>query len=496
MQHALLFLPLLAPAAPQDFNNDGYADLAIGAPDETVDGVAGTGSVTVLYGGPAGLTGADADHWHQDAPGVQGVAEAADHFGAALAWGDFDGDGYDDLAIGAPGEDVDEFFDAGIVHVLFGSTNGLTASGDQLLRLDDPGMAGDPGYSSHYGAALAAGNFNGAPGGYDDLVIGMPGATVYGWTIDAGMVHVMYGGPSGLSTSGDVIWNQATASPGQVVEWGDGFGTALAVGHFDDDLFADLAIGTPLEDGLAGIDSGLVQVLYGSAQGLQPASSELWHQDMPGILDAAEGSDAFGGALAAGDFNGDAYDDLAVGVTGEDLAGGMVNAGAVTVIYGAAAGLSSTGNELLVQGSGLNGVAEAGDQTGFALASGDFDGDGYEELAVGAPYEHVGDIQAGAVFVARGHAGGLWNGSEYNLLPGLGSDVGQHDRFGKALGAGDFDGDGQMDLAIGTPNEDVGASQSTGEVEVFYGPAGVDGHSVWHLAGLGGGASFGAAMSR
>ncbi|TAH37175.1 MAG: hypothetical protein EYC70_09350 [Planctomycetota bacterium] len=494
MHNILLFLPLFAAPEAQDFNNDGYADLAIGAPDDTVDGVQWAGSVTVLYGSASGLTAAGADYWHQDVPGIQGVAEQNDNFGAALAWGDFNGDDYDDLAIGVPNETVDEYILAGIVHVLYGSANGLSATGDQLLRLDDPGMAGDLGYSAHYGASLAAGNFNGAAGGYDDLVIGMPGATVYG-EIDAGRVHVMYGSPGGLSTSGDVVWNQAQASPGQTVEWGDGFGSALAAGHFNADGYADIAIGTPLEDVGSLIDAGLVQVLYGSSQGLQPGSTQLWHQNMPGILDSAEAYGAFGTALAAGDFDGDSYDDLAASAPSEDLDSGVVNAGAVNVIYGSAAGLSSAGNEILIQGSGLQGVAEAGDRTGLAVASGDFDGDGYDDLAVGSPYETVGNVLAGAVQVARGHVGGLWNGSEYNLLPGIGSDVGQNDRFGAALAAGDFDGDGQDDLAVGTPNEDIGATQQAGEVEVFYGPAGSAGHDVWHQATPGGGAAFGAALS-
>lgn len=493
MQHFLLFLPLLAAPAAQDFDHDGYADLAIGAPSETIGGVHAAGSVTVLYGGPGGLAAAGAQYWHQNVPGILGVADAGDHFGAALAWGDFDGDDYDDLAIGVPDETVDSIINAGIVQILYGSASGLSASGDQLLRLDDPGMAGDLDYSARYGAALAAGNFNGAAGGYDDLAIGMPGAPVYG-TLKAGRVHLMYGSPSGLSTAGDVVWSQAAALPGQVVEFEDGFGAALAAGRFNADGYSDLAIGTPLEDFGGKVNAGVVQVLYGSAAGLQPGVGETWHQDMPGIQETAESYERFGSALAAGDFDGDSYDDLAI-TTPEESLPGAVNLGGVNVIYGTAAGLSSAHNEFLAQGSGLDGLPEAGDHTGVAAASGDFDGDGYDDLALGAPFEEVGDISAGAVMVACGHPGGLGSGSRYNLLPGIGSNLAENERFGAALAAGDYDGDGQDDLTVSTPNKMIGGKREAGQVEVFYGPAGSAGHDLWHQATPHGGARFGDALA-
>ena len=94
----------------------------------------------MLYGSAAGLTATGSRVWHQDSAGIEGAAEAGDLFGASLSAGDFDNDGFDDLAIGAPGEDVGTAADAGAVNVLYGSAAGLTAAGDQIWHQDSAGI--------------------------------------------------------------------------------------------------------------------------------------------------------------------------------------------------------------------------------------------------------------------------------------------------------------------------------------------------------------------
>ncbi len=149
--HFILLVAILtvalwnAPQAAQagsssgcDYNGDGKDDLAIGVVGEDIGALVDAGAVNVLYGSGAGLTATGDQLWHQDSPGVLGGAEGGDSFGDALACGDFNGDGFDDLAIGVPLEDIGAIGNAGAVNVLYGSVAGLTASGDQLWHQDSP----------------------------------------------------------------------------------------------------------------------------------------------------------------------------------------------------------------------------------------------------------------------------------------------------------------------------------------------------------------------
>lgn len=148
-----------------DFNGDTRADLAIGAPGE--NGFAGL--VHVLYGSePAGLTATGSQLWWQNSAGIADVTESGDGFGSALAAGDFNGDTRVDLAIGAPGEN--SF--AGLVHVLYGSAAGLTATGSQVWSQNSPGIADVAEAFDVFGETLAAGTL-----GIDGAGTANPAAT-------------------------------------------------------------------------------------------------------------------------------------------------------------------------------------------------------------------------------------------------------------------------------------------------------------------------------
>ena len=112
-----------------DFDNDGFDDLAIGVRGESVGALARAGAASLIYGSGSGLTAVGNQLWHQNIAGVQGVAAPDDSFASALAGGDFNGDGFDDLAIGTTGEDIGTAANAGAVNLLHGSASGLTAAG-------------------------------------------------------------------------------------------------------------------------------------------------------------------------------------------------------------------------------------------------------------------------------------------------------------------------------------------------------------------------------
>ena len=124
-----------------DFDNDGFADLAVGVPREDIT-LAGGGAVNVLYGtSSSGLSSSGDQFWHQDVSGIEDSTDDSENFGFRLAAGDFDGDGQSDLAIGVVGEMGSSIPGAGAVNVIYGSTaSGLSASGDQIWSQNSAGV--------------------------------------------------------------------------------------------------------------------------------------------------------------------------------------------------------------------------------------------------------------------------------------------------------------------------------------------------------------------
>jgi len=438
-----------------DFNDDDFADLAVGAPGEDVGGATSAGAVNVLFGSADGLE-PSADVFFQGSGGVGGALEDDDRFGSAVAAGDFNGDGIFDLAVGAPGETVGTAGGAGAVNVLNGSSGGL---GGGPLFTQSNAEAGD-----EFGSALAAGDFNGD--GIFDLAVGAPGEDV-GALGNAGAVTVLFGSALGLTTAGSQTLFQGGSGVAGTAEGGDGFGFSLAGGLLAGDDLADLVVGVPFEDIGFTVSAGAVNVLAGSPGGL--VNGSLVTQGNP------EQTDVFGSAVATGDFDDTAGDDVAVGAPGETV-NGVFFAGAVSVFNGPPGGLAN--ERLLFQGTaGIPGSPESFDQFGSAVAPTDSNGIGQWDLAVGVPGENIGpDEDAGAVNLLAGSTTGPSGGSL--VLQGNPED---NDQFGAAIAGGfflhDFDLNGFFDLAVGAPGETVGsravAAGAVSEFLAFGGAGGV-----------------------
>ena len=249
-----------------------------------------------LYGAGSGLATAGDQVWHQAVQDVEGQIEKNDAFGSSLTAGDFDGNGFADLAMGVTGEALSGEPGAGAVNVVYGTASGLTATADQIWHQDVTGIADKAEEDDAFGWSLAAGDFD--ADGFADLAVGARAedVTFFNSSVSgAGAVNVVYGSLSGLSAAGDQFLHQSSA--GGALEAGDLFGHSLSRGDFNGDGKTDLAIGAVLED-IASSDEGAVNVMYGSGGGLTATGAQFWHQDSPGVLDSAEQGDVFGRALA------------------------------------------------------------------------------------------------------------------------------------------------------------------------------------------------------
>ena len=416
--------------ATGDIDGDGYSDVVAGAPNDMVAGAQDAGSVTSLYGSRRGLTSAGSERITQPGNAAAGP-ETGDRFGAAVALGDFDGDGFDDLAVGVPDEDVGTVVSAGVVNVFRGSRSGLVTGSADTFAQDDrlPDM---PEVDDRFGAALVVGDFDGD--GFDDLAVGVPGESI-GEAPEAGAVVVLYGSPAGLDRSRAQFWSQAAAlrdSP----EAGDRFGSVLGAGDFDGDRADDLVVGVPNEGIGRADEAGAVHVIRGSRSGLVGAGNQFFSQRGP-VPGRPGSGDHFGAALATGDVDGDRRDELVVGVPGEDRKGRR-DIGVVAVIDGTRAGLRAKGSTQLSQAGRIKNAPQPYDRFGSSLLAVNLDGDRHDDVVIGVPGEDIrGAVDAGLSNVVFGSPRGLRPAG--NTVVSQAGRVPGRPQTGDALGRKDFD---------------------------------------------------------
>ncbi|MGP4048326.1 integrin alpha [Streptomyces sp. 2A115] len=418
-----------------DFNGDGIGDVAFSAAGAYVNGKEAAGQLVVLYGTASGVSGAKRTVLSQNSSGVPGTSETGDYFGAETAYADFNGDGYDDLAVSAVAEKVGTDVNGGTVAVLWGSASGLTGAG---VTVADPAVSAH----DHWGKNLAAGDFDGD--GTDDLAVGNTSSTIY-----------VYKG--GISSSGTAVGGRYTIEP-PIQSGGDARGPInLTAGDINGDKKTDLVVdGYETETAMGWNTNYFVP---GTASGLDASA---WQSMKPGII------------TAIGDVNGDGFADVVSGAawnneTGDGTAipdsalGGKVN-----ITYGTESGPGSTTG--ITQNTGnVPGSSEKNDEFGYELDLGDVNADGYQDLIVGAAGENLNSVvDTGALTVLYGSANGIntASGAQYfaQSTAGVPGTDEKYDRLGSDVKLDDVTGDGKADLL-------AASYENSGNGSVLYLPS-------------------------
>ncbi|HRQ53432.1 MAG TPA: integrin alpha [Ignavibacteriaceae bacterium] len=425
-----------------DVNGDGYSDVIVGAYNNDAGGN-NAGRAYIYYGGSTMDNTADLI--------LTGAAANDLHSRSVSSAGDVNGDGYSDVIVGAQSNDAGGS-NAGRAYIYFG--------GPAMNNIADVILTGAAANDLFGISVSTAGDVNGD--GYSDVVVGAQQNDAGG--NNAGRSYIYFGG-SVIDDIADVILTGEAAD--------DYFGTSVSsAGDVNGDGYSDVLVGANLNDA-GGIDAGRAYLYLNSLTGL----------DIPDeFFTGAAANDWFGYSVStAGDVNGDGYDDVIVGANFNDAGG--ADAGRA-YIYFCGPGMNNTADVILTAGA-------SGDNFGYSVSTaGDVNGDGYDDVIVGANFNDAGGTDAGRAYIYYGGSA-MNNGVDVTL-----TGAAANDWFGFSVStAGDVNGDGYADVIVGAPYYDAVGGSNAGRAYIYFGGSIMDNLADVVMSGVSVGYRLGCSVS-
>lgn len=453
-------------ASAGDVNNDGFDDILIGARGFDPNGIDAAGASYVVFGKADGWNASQSLSTLDGKNGFRLVGFQVDQASGQVvaSAGDVNGDGFDDVIVGAPSTDADGVNYSGASYVIFGQGSGWDASidlstldGNTGFRLD-----GQNEYDLAGSAISSAGDVNGD--GFDDLMVR-----------SAAGAYVIFGKSSGWTAAVDL--SSVDGNIGFHLIGGEFPPTAVSsAGDVNGDGFDDIAVSHPYADPDGVSNAGASYIVFGKASG--------WTTDVD--VSALSGSDGFrldGGFVndgagwdisSAGDVNGDGFDDLLIGEAMSPYYAPYTG-GVSYVVFGKASGWDATTDLSTLDGTdGFQVVPGVNEDSIWSVASaGDINGDGFDDIIVGGPFVSYDVLNTGSCYVIYGKASGWDPTFEFSSVDannGFRIEGQEGDQIGRTVSsAGDVNGDGFDDLMVGSEDADPNGLDAAGSTFIIFG---------------------------